>query len=145
MRAGTGVVGMLLMLSVLGVSSANTKPAEARATQRTLVQAPAPRAESSPVVVTPVAAEPASVETSPAAPAAKAKLRRLRTRDLSPALMLAAAEVVRRHYAKPIGTEIALQVEGRNLVARVERHYHPEGGDVKPWGYHPGVSLFAVQ
>ena len=58
------------------------------------------------------------------------------------AMLQVAARVVKQHYAKPVGTQIEVDVDGHHLYARIERHYHPEGGPVKPWGYHPGVSLF---
>ena len=61
------------------------------------------------------------------------------------AMMHAAAQVVRQYYAKPVGTNVDIQVEGKHFVARIERHYHPEGGPIKPWGFHPGVSLFALR
>jgi hypothetical protein len=62
--------------------------------------------------------------------------------ETSPAMLKLAANVVKRHYRKPVGTEITVEVEGRQVIARIERHFHPEGGAVKPWGFHPGVSLF---
>jgi hypothetical protein len=80
-----------------------------------------------------------------AAPTLERRLRRLKRADLSTAMMLASAEVVKRHYGRPFGSEVALEIEGKPYVARIERHFHPEGGSVKPWGYHPGVSLFAVE
>ena len=80
-----------------------------------------------------------------APPTLERKLRRLRRADLSTAMMLASAEVVKQNYGRRFGSEIALEVEGKPYVARIERHFHPEGGPIKPWGYHPGVSLFAVE
>jgi hypothetical protein len=75
----------------------------------------------------------------------KRRLRRLTRAELSTEMMLASADVVKQHYAERVGTEIELEVAGKPYVARIERHFHPEGGPVKPWGYHPGVSLFAVR
>ena len=69
----------------------------------------------------------------------------MQTCELTPAMMQAAAQVVRKYYAKPVGTNVDIQVDGKHFVARIERHYHPEGGLIKPWGFHPGVSLFAVR
>lgn len=69
-------------------------------------------------------------------------LRRLKKAETSPAMLQLAASIVKRHYAKATGTEITVDVEGKQIVARIERHFHPEGGVVKPWGFHPGVSLF---
>lgn len=70
------------------------------------------------------------------------KLRRMRKAEISPAMLEVAARVVRQNYAKPVGTQVELEVDGKHVYARIERHYHPEGGPVKPWGCHPGVSLF---
>jgi len=58
-------------------------------------------------------------------------------------MLTVAAKIVRKHYAKPVGTKIEVEVDGKRVIARIERHFHPEGGAVKPWGFHPGVSLFA--
>jgi peptidoglycan L-alanyl-D-glutamate endopeptidase CwlK len=41
-----------------------------------------------------------------------------------------------------VDSEITL-ADGSRIVARVERHYHPPGGTMRPWGRHLGVSLFA--
>jgi hypothetical protein len=60
-------------------------------------------------------------------------------------LMLASADLIKRHHAKRFGSEIEITIAGKPYVARIERHFHPEGGAVKPWGFHPGVSLFAVE
>lgn len=136
---------MLLVSSVLVVSSANTKPAEARADQRTLARlvdhAAKLQVETRPVA--PVAVSPAATAESTTTPskAVAPKLRRLRENELSPALLKAAADVVRRHHQSRIGTEVALDIDGKQVIARLERHFHPEGGELKPWGYHLGVSL----
>jgi len=71
------------------------------------------------------------------------KLRRMQPREISRGMLELAAKIVRKHYAKPVGTQIEVEVDGKRVIARIERHFHPEGGAVKPWGFHPGVSLFA--
>jgi hypothetical protein len=73
------------------------------------------------------------------------KLRRLQKKETSPAMLQAAAAIVRKYHAKPVGTQIEILVDGKHVVARIERHFHPEGGPVKPWGFHPGVSLFVYR
>ena len=65
--------------------------------------------------------------------------------ETSPAMLQEAARLVRRYHAKPVGTEITVDLEGKLVTARIERHFHPEGGPVKPWGFHPGVSLFIAR
>src|SRR3954462_7150821 len=59
------------------------------------------------------------------------KLRRMRKAEITKD-MLAAAKSVHKHYAKAVGTQIQIDVNGRPLVARIERHFHPEVGQVKP-------------
>jgi len=71
------------------------------------------------------------------------KLRRMQPREITRSMLDVAAKIVRKHYAKPVGTRIEVEVDGQRVIARIERHFHPEGGPVKPWGFHPGVSLFA--
>ena len=43
-----------------------------------------------------------------------------------------------------MGAEIPFEVEGKDFVAKIERHYHEPGGQAKPWGWHRGISLFVV-
>jgi hypothetical protein len=147
-------VGMGLMVGAMLVGSASGKTAEAHAgaalaaaTQVTLtVAAPATTA---PVIAAPVLAPAGSSASEllvervvPPALLVNRKLRRLQTAEVSPAMLQAAARVVHTYYAKPAGTEVHLHVGGQRVVAVIERHFHPEGGPVKPWGFHPGVSLF---
>lgn len=144
MNTGTGALGCLLVLGALVVSStrANAETHTLHVTRlesktATLSTALPVRAEES-ADVEPVLVTPPSV----VAPQGTIKLRRMRKAEISSAMLGIAAQVVRKHYAKPVGTQIELDVEGKHLFARIERHYHPEGGPVKPWGFHPGVSLF---
>ena len=60
-------------------------------------------------------------------------------------MLVIAQRLIREHHQDRPGTEIPFEVAGESYVARVERHYHPEGGPVKPWGYHPGISLFVAR
>lgn len=158
MNTGKGVVGILVALgAVLLVSSANTKTAEARSSARasateksvpvagatvagnsTPTTADATTAREPAVVAAPLGAE---VITPPQL-LENRKLRRMQKAEISPAMQLVAAQIVHRHYAKPVGTQVEVEVEGKRIYARIERHFHPEGGAVKPWGFHPGVSLF---
>lgn len=34
--------------------------------------------------------------------------------------------------------------DGNTYATWIEQHYHPPGGDLKPWGYHHGVTLLAA-
>lgn len=70
-------------------------------------------------------------------------LRRMQKEEITKGMLELAAKFVREHHAKPVGTLVEVDVDGKHVVARIERHFHPEGGPVKPWGFHPGISLFA--
>ncbi|MES1186973.1 MAG: hypothetical protein ABUL60_24375 [Myxococcales bacterium] len=162
MNTGTGVLSVFLALGALIVSAANSKTAEARPSYTNLHAFRAASTNDVAVATstTPVAAIPTPVVTIPTPVAAMTTpverispphllenrgLRRLKKAETSPAMLQLAASIVKRHYAKPVGTEITVEVEGKQVVARIERHFHPEGGRVKPWGFHPGVSLFIAR
>jgi hypothetical protein len=155
MNTGTGVLSIVLAMGALLVTASNSKSAEARSSYSSLK---AFRPQTTLTALQGVAPVPANDAVSSAAPIAVATpaperispphllenrgLRRLRKAETSPAMLTAAAQIVRRHYSKPVGTEITVEVEGQQVIARIERHFHPEGGSAKPWGFHPGVSLF---
>ena len=77
------------------------------------------------------------------AASSKRRLRRVRHEELSADLIAASAELIKTHH-KRVGSEVPVEISGKQYIARIERHFHPEGGRAKPWGYHPGVSLFVV-
>ncbi|MEI9952724.1 MAG: hypothetical protein WDO74_28015 [Pseudomonadota bacterium] len=152
-----GVLGVCLMaLGALVASSANTKTAEAHSNPvmplaTSQVQALAPIVISAPANATvtpkvPVAA-PVEIITPPPADLnlEDAKLRRMQKEEITPSMLETAAKIVRKHCAKPVGTQVEVDVDGKHVIARIERHFHPEGGPVKPWGFHPGVSLFVLR
>lgn len=151
MRVRMGALGISLsILSALVASSANTRTAEARSGALSVPTVGAPRAAPS-SVRSPSAPAAASDDEAPSEvvqpPPAdlrleNPKLRRLQKSEVTQAMLALAGDIVRRHHAKPVGTQIEVDVDGKHLVARIERHFHPEGGAVKPWGFHPGVSLF---
>jgi len=147
-----------MVFGALLASSANTKTAAARSIPEkafAVLQAPAPK--------TIVSSAPANISDAPPAVAAVAapleaitpppadsylenpKLRRMRAEEITKCMRETAAKIVHKHYAKPVGTLIEVAVDGKRVIARIERHFHPEGGPVKPWGFHPGVSLFALR
>jgi len=163
MRIGTGIGSvMVAVVAVLVVSSANSRTAAAQSGEvRRLAPVSAAHAAavplpvSAPVVASAPAPEPALARqalepsivvtgervTSPTL-LPNGPLRRMTTAETTPAMIHLAAEIVRQFYAKPVGTIVEAHVAGQRVVAVVERHFHPEGGTLKPWGYHPGVSLF---
>lgn len=149
---------MVLALGALLVNAVNSKTAEARpsyanlhafkaSTTLTAMQAVAPTAsrDAAPAAAVVVAAQAPAERISPPRLLQNRGLRRLKKAETSPAMLQAAAQIVRKHYAKPVDTEITVEVEGKLIIARIERHFHPEGGPVKPWGFHAGVSLFIAR
>jgi uncharacterized cupredoxin-like copper-binding protein len=143
-----GLVGSAVLLAALvgpGVATVSAKSAPTR--QMTVVERTAVAAAVADVAVV------ASVDALEAAAAApvqvpltkQRRLRRLKHQELNMDLILVSADLIKRHHAKRIGSEIEVEIAGKPYVARIERHFHPEGGAIKPWGFHPGVSLFAVE
>lgn len=149
MNKGTGVLGIFLAVAGLLVSTSNSRTAEARPSFINLhaFKGPPTTPLAAVVVETPPSghAVVARAEAEPRHGPGDRKLRRLQKSEISPAMSQAAAQIVHKHYAKPVGTEIPVEVDGKQLVARIERHFHPEGGPLKPWGFHPGVSLFIAR
>ena len=89
---------------------------------------------------------PEADDDSPVTPPATQRvLRRVKNSELSAALVAKASQIIHEHHAEPFGTEIPFEIDGHEYVGRIERHYHPEGGELRPWGYHPGCSLFVVE
>ncbi len=82
---------------------------------------------------------------SESAPQPQRVLRRIQNGELNRALVAKASEIIHEHHDEPFGTEIPFEIDGREYVGKIERHYHPEGGQLRPWGYHPGCSLFVVE
>lgn len=153
----------LMLLSALVASSANTRTAEARSSAalglgttaaHTATAQPQSQAlmvdaetDAEPSLGPLLDAAPREVVTPPPADLRleNPKLRRMQKAEITPAMLALAGSIVRRHHAKPVGTQVEVEVEGKRVFARIERHFHPEGGPVKPWGYHPGVSLFVAR
>jgi hypothetical protein len=103
-------------------------------------QAAIPHTDSNPA--TPEA-DLADAEES--APDEAVTLRRLPARELNRALVKQARAIILENYKQPFGTEIPFEVDGKRYVGRIEKHFHPVGGPAKPWGWHHGCSLFAVE
>ena len=72
------------------------------------------------------------------------ELKRLTNADLTPAIVAAAVAALKELYPKDFGAEKEVEIDGHEYVARLERHYHPPGGGLKPWGAHKGISMFEV-
>ncbi len=74
--------------------------------------------------------------------AASAAKRRLLRKEVTRAVAKQARRIIDAHHRDPFGTEIPFEADGLPYIARIERHYHPPGGEKRPWGYHAGVSVF---
>lgn len=70
--------------------------------------------------------------------------RRMRDADVTPALTAEAKRLLALHHTEPYGSEYPFALDGRRYLARLEEHYHEPGGPLRPWGYHPGISLFVA-
>jgi hypothetical protein len=158
MKTGTGVLSFFFAVVAIIVSSTTGRTAQARLSLThapkatpTLPAAAAAAtngtAATSGAVATTIAVVPrvAAERITPPALLENPKLRRMQKAEISPAMLQAAAQIVRKHYTKPVGTQVEVDVDGKHVFARIERHYHPEGGPVKPWGFHHGVSLFCAR
>jgi|GEM_PF-2993189 len=69
-------------------------------------------------------------------------LRRVNNAELNQVLIAEARKILKAHHADPFGTEVPFSIDGISYVGRIEEHFHPPGGKLRPWGPHPGVSLF---
>ena len=73
--------------------------------------------------------------------------RRMRQSEVTPELTAEAIRIRREYIAlerAPYGTLIPFELETGSYAAIIEQHYHPPGGPIKPWGYHPGVTLLVA-
>lgn len=86
-----------------------------------------------------------AAELSAEVEVASAPLRRLLKRETTRTVAKAARRIIDAHAKDAVGTEISFDADGERYVARIERHYHPPGGEKKPWGEHAGVSVFVAR
>ena len=70
--------------------------------------------------------------------------RRVRENEVTAGLRDEAIGILKQHRHEPYGSEYPFELGGRRYIGAIEQHYHPPGGPLKPWGYHPGVSLFVA-
>lgn len=71
-------------------------------------------------------------------------LLRISDAQVTPAITVGAERVLAADGRRDIGTEVAFQADNRTWVGRIELHYHPFNGTMRPWGYHHGVSVFCT-
>jgi hypothetical protein len=110
----------------------NPAPVVVAESQRPLAEAPFSPVEAD---------EDAANEAAPQ----KTTMRRIRGSEMNVRLARKANEIIREHHKKAYGTNIPFEIDGKSYVGRIERHYHPPGGELRPWGPHPGCSLFVVE
>ncbi len=86
------------------------------------------------------------VEGEPQAePDQKRHLRRLLKKEITRSIALESRRIIGEYHQEEFGTEIEFFSAGQPYVARIEQHYHPPGGEARPWGYHAGVSVLVTQ
>lgn len=141
------VFGAVFCMSLGGSTMTLASPAARPAPEHAAAAAPAAAPAPAPVATTHARRE--AVARPKPAPEAKPKpaprkLRRARGSDITPAVAKMARKIINANYTKPFGTEIPFEIGGQHYVGRIERHYHPPGGKLHPWGYHHGCSVFVV-
>ena len=75
----------------------------------------------------------ASISVSPG-------LLRILDAQVTPAIAAAAEKILSEDWQRDIGLEGPFVADGVPWVGRIELHFHPYNGTLKPWGYHHGVS-----
>jgi hypothetical protein len=69
-------------------------------------------------------------------------LRIITDSERTPELVRKAYQILSQYRNYPYGTEVPFQIDGIEYLAIVEQHYHKPGGSIKPYGYHPGVTVY---
>lgn len=87
----------------------------------------------------------AAADEPQAEPDRKRHLRRLLKKEVTRAIAREARRIVEEYHREALGTEIEFSSQGQAYVARIEEHYHPPGGEARPWGYHAGASVLVIQ
>jgi hypothetical protein len=77
-------------------------------------------------------------------PAVETKLRRLRGDDVTSKMGRKASAILKSTYDLPMGSEVPFEMGGNQYAAKIELHYHIPEVHPLPWGWHRGISLFAV-
>jgi DNA-nicking Smr family endonuclease len=124
---------------------------EGRPALHTRVQALRPEATAATTSGVEVAAElPVVAHAAPKKPPPytqpgepPANLRRLTAAEVPVPMRAGLHGLLRQHSDAKVGALIPTTFDGKTYMARIEIHYHPEGGPVRPWGNHRGISLFA--
>ncbi len=151
--AGSAVAGSRSVQAAQALEASVGQSVGAAQGTRTLhTRVRAPRPEATPATAdVEVAAEPPVVAvaaprkpvpyTQPGEP--PAHLRRLTAAEVPVPMRPGLHVLLREHSDAKVGALIPTTFDGKTYIARIEIHYHPEGGPVRPWGNHRGISLFA--
>ena len=91
------------------------------------------------------ASEAGSAEQAETTAPSKRVVRRIKGSEMSVAVVKKARSIINEHYKKPFGFEVEFEIDGKRFVGRIEPHYHPPGGALRPWGHHHGCSLYVVE
>ena len=72
------------------------------------------------------------------------KLERLNSKRVTSKMGFKASDILKSTYDLPMGSEIPFEIDGDQYAAKIELHYHTPQVHPLPWGWHRGISLFAV-
>jgi hypothetical protein len=141
---GFGFVTSSEQLAQAASSPLHSLPSRFQSTQ---LQSPAQVAAVAPAAQPASEVRPAVTQPAPYVQPGEppANLRRLKAIEVPVPLRAKLHKLLQDHGNEPIGSLVPTEFEGRRYIARLEIHYHPEGGPVRPWGNHRGVSLFVEQ
>jgi hypothetical protein len=82
--------------------------------------------------------------SAPPPPPTAARYRHLRNAEVTPQLGKIARNILITYRSSSYGTGYHFNHGGRSYMGRIEEHYHPPGGDKRPWGHHKGVTLYTA-
>ena len=71
-------------------------------------------------------------------------LLRILDSQVTPAIAAAAEEILQQDWRRDVGYEVSFEADAQPWVGRVELHYHPYNGTMRPFGYHHGVSVYCA-
>lgn len=71
-------------------------------------------------------------------------LLRITNAQVTPAITAGAVAILQRYGRDDLGLEVPFAADNATWVGRLELHYHPFNGTMKPWGYHHGVSVLCL-
>ena len=79
------------------------------------------------------------------APAKRVQKRRVKTLELNDRLIDKSVEILHGTRGQDFGHQTRFEMDGKHYAAVIEHHYHEPGGELTPWGWHRGISLFVFE